>query len=46
MENHSGGSEVLPGNQRIVIDMVVHFGKIKNKINDDSFVSKFSHHQE
>ena len=31
MVNHSGGSEVLPGNQRIVIDMVVHFGKIKNK---------------
>ena len=30
MENHSGGSEVLPGNQRTVIDMVVHFGKIKN----------------
>ena len=31
MENHSGGSEVLPRNQRIVKDMVVHFGKIKNK---------------
>ena len=31
MENHSGGSEVLPGNQRVVKDIVVHFGKIKNK---------------